>query len=567
MPAPILAAILAAGLSPLSSAIALPPGTPLPGALVPGPGAVDDKVPAAIEALLAQPTAPFAFGEPGAALSDVVFSRSVGRDAWSMADVGDVTGDDAADLAIGYGPSRAHRGPNVEVRDGRTGQRVWAARSGRGLRSLHALGNRDGRLVIAPESNGGAVDCRDSTDGTLLWRTLLAPGALVTLHDVLWVDDLTGDGVPDVIVAGGRGLDAVVMLSGANGDLEWIFPAGDVTYDLAPWRDADGDTKPDFVSVGGDDSPFLRIQSSAHGEIIFEESVPSTGSIVTPIDDISDDGVDDLLVGMFNQPGLCLVARNGADLSPLWEGPFLDSNVTSIDTVHDIDASGARDVVVGSFDNAIVGVRVRDGIQAWRREVGKINGGHMLSVATLGDLDGDGTLDVCASSFDGQAYVLGGDLGQFMAITPLRTRQLVTQPLGDGNDDGRKEWAIGGAGSLTVLDGAGGLAGGPQLVIEALGGGEFLLEFFAFPGTGLFMLISARPADIPIPGFTGSLGLDPATLVIVLQGTAPGAGTGGFLVGPFPYTGAQYEIFAQVASVYTPDFGMFSNVAAFSVTR
>ncbi len=534
--------------------------------VLPGiPGGDDDLVTASIEAVLHQPLDEDIFALPIGAPIEFLFAAPSTRTAWDVVDVGDVTGDGASDPAFGYTTHGAL--PTLEVLDSRSGAVVWsvvAGDGGRGLRSLRCLDAAEGRLAAGVTDMGGSVEVRDASDGTLAWSVDLQPGVSVAVHAVRMVEPVTDGAPPAVLVSAGAGADRVALLDGSDGSLVWMHPAGDVTYDAVPLADFDNDGRREVLAVGGDQSPFARLLDGADGSVLWSIALPGPGTTVQPVADIDGDLIPDAVIGLFSAPESSLIAVSGVDGDQLWSAFGVEDAVTSLTLLGDNDGDGIDDLAVGSFDNAINGVLTRQGILEWRREGSTVNGGHMFSVSNIGDIDGDGFVDMVAASVDFQIYVLGGNLGQYMAVSNGRGRYVATAGLNDGDGDGRREFALGGQGRARVGSGASGLALGPIISVVNIPG-EAVVNIFAYPTTSLFAFASPGTGSLDLPIIQGTFGLDLGSLVQIVQGTAPGAGISGVALGPFPPTAAGIEIFVQAVSFYSSGLGIVSNVDSFTV--
>lgn len=536
-------------------------------ALTGGGPADDDLVPATLEALLAEPDDPFFFGEKEVLPAEVLVASPELAGARSLLGVGDVTGDGLPDLAVGGGPGTARP---WRVLDGAGLTTVWEAPLGdgafRGARGLVLSGDR---LVAAGSSSGGTIACRDVAMGQLLWTRDLAvlpgPGA-ANLSGLRLGPDVDGDGLADLLVAGGHRVDRALCLSAANGRTLWRHVTDEVVYDLVPVHDLDGDGVPEALAVGGDELPNARLLDGDDGSVRWAHGLPGPGTVALALDDVDGSGVPDLAVGLWNEPGPCLLALDGASGDTLWQSGSVTRDVTDLQPLGDLVGTGLTDVLVASLDNATSGVLALNGISEWRREGTTNNGGHMPFAAVLGDLDGDGLAESAAASQDHQLYFMGGRLGQFIAGHDHEARTSALTVLGDADGDGAPDLALAGNGGLTIVSGLAGLAGGPvQELTPAPLGQSWELKVYAYPGTQLYVLAAAGLVETPLPGFAKPLGLEPATLLVYFQGTAPGAGGSVFNLPPFDAGLVGLTVYLQSASLYEPGFGLLSDVLPLTV--
>jgi hypothetical protein len=528
----------------------------------------DDLVPATVEALLAE-VPPLTFGYPEALESEVLGASAVDGTVRAIADLGDVNGDGASDVVTGSLPGA---GP-LAAWDGTDGSLLWRRGSPGGLRSPRAIAVLEGFLITGESSPLGRVSCRRGADGSLCWSRDLAASAgvdLVSVHAVRWVGDVDGDGRPDVAVAAGEGVDQALLLSGADGSTLWSHGAGDVVYDVVPTDDDNGDGVAELFAVGGDDTPFASLLDGANGAALWTVPLDGPGAVAMLLDDVDGDGTRDLTVGQWNAPGPCLLALSGSDGSRLWEAIGVTHDVTSLAVLGDLQNTGLSDIAVGSFDNAVNGVLAFNGALEWRREGSQTDGmiSSMLDVVALGDLDQSGLPEVGTVSIDNRFYLMGGELGQYMAKSDTGSRGSVLCALADHDGDGRPEVAVGSADRLTILDGNGGLADGPFLELvppESLTDeGEFFI--WVYPATDYFIFASFGTDELTLPGnWKNPLLLDLASMFLAVQGPAPGAGSVGFEIPPLPVELAGIDMYMQAVQAFGPGDGWLSNRVEFTV--
>ncbi|HZL99311.1 MAG TPA: FG-GAP-like repeat-containing protein, partial [Planctomycetota bacterium] len=413
----------------------------------------------------------------------------------------------------------------------------------------------------------GRVECRAAATGALRWAVDLAQRgapAPANVLGLLWVSDLDGDGEDDLLVAGGRSIDAVVALSGRDGRRLWTRATSGCTAALAEAGDLDGDGRHDLFAVGGSAAPFAAALSGDDGRELWSAPLPAPGSAVLRLDDVDGDGRDDVAVGLLAEPGSCLVGLSGLDGAGLWSAPYVLRNVTTLATLGDIDADGVRDFALGSFDNAVSAVSGGLGVILWRREGSPNNTGAMLDVAPLGDLDGNGGIDVVSASVDHQIYLLDGQMGHPLSIQDLRARGVAVAELPDGSGDGRQEFVAAGDGKLLVAGGESGTVLGPLVELMPPGtlAGETILQVYAYPTKPVVVMGSMGTGRLALPGYTGALGLELSTLVVLHFGVAPGAGVSGVLVQPFTAAFAGLTIHYQAATIFEPGHGLIVPVTS-----
>lgn len=526
----------------------------------------DDSVPVAIEALLAAPQDRVFTGVQDLLPATTLWARQDQAAARCLLSLPDITGDGVPETALGLGPASGAKRP-LRVLDGATGELVWSAPAGAGFRSLRGLAERDGRLAAAACTRGGRLRVHDSVTGDLLWSRLLAPRTpeLVTLHSVLWLEDLSGDEIPELLVTAGGGGNRAALLSGADGVPLWEHLTDEVVYDARPTEDIDADGWPEIAIVGGETAPFARLLHGVDGTPIWSVPLDGPGSVVLPLDDRHGDGWPEIVVGQFAEPEPCLLYLNGADGARIWESAGLTRGVTTLIALQDLADTGLRDIGVGSFDNGFSGVLALNGFSQWRRETSTNNGGQVLSIARVGDLDGNGFDDVVGAGMDNRVWVVEGRIGQYMAAVETFARVHVVARDVDRNGDGRPEYLASDGRVTRLVDGAGGLASGP--LTEAAQGKDLIepviLTQWTLPSTRLLVFVGLAPAQPALPTKYGAFGLDPTTMILFLDGTAPGAGVANLILPGLPPVASGWRLFFQSASLYPGvDHGLLSPVTS-----
>ncbi|MHC5211758.1 MAG: outer membrane protein assembly factor BamB family protein [Planctomycetota bacterium] len=536
-------------------------------ALAGGASDADDVVPAALDALLSQPDDVLQFGIPSLAPGKIVLSLPGVPTARALASLGDVTGDGAGDVAFGNSPGSFPA--TLQVRNGTTGDVLWSATpDGGGFRTLRGLSVRDGRLAAGLCSPHARVECRAAADGALVWARDLLPAGVAPDANILavdWTDDLDDDGVDDLLVAGGRHVDSLVALSGADGTTLWVHDVGDNVAGSVRGPDLDRDGLGDVFATGGDDQPFLRAVAASDGTLLWSVPLPGPGSSLVLLDDVDDDLLADVAVGCFAAPAATLLAFSGADGAPLWSAASMDRDVVSLAMLSDVNGDGARDLAVGSFDNAVSCILADSGLTQWRREASTVNGGAMLAVAAVGDLDGNGGIDVATVSQDHRMYLFDGLKGFLLCTQNIRSRGGPVAALPDADGDGRAEFVATGRSSLQVLGGHSGTAAGPVLSVQP---GAFSTKVcvYAYPTATLVVMGSLGTGQLVLPGYGGTFGLDLALFGVVHIGTAPAAGESGYLVDGLSREFVGLTIYYQAATIFEPGHGLLSEVVAQPLT-
>lgn len=360
---------------------------------------------------------------------------------WVGANVGDIDGDGADDLAI------------PAILEG-------------------AGGPLAGRVYVHSGASGALLHTAEGTDFELFGYSVAGAG------------DVDADGVPDYVI-GARSTTTTapsgraVVKSGADHSVIHELSVADATFfgsGVSGAGDVDGDGHAEIL-VGaslsdftGDDSGRVYLFSGADGTVIwtFDGRNPGDllGSGVGLVGDVDDDGVPDSVVGAFGNGGNAYVL-SGATGRPIHRlrpksgtgnnfGQFFASGPG------DVDADGVPDVFVADY-NAGRGTLLGTGAAyVYSGRTGRLI--HLLTVDDpfggygpgrgVGDVNGDGHADLIVAAYTsnagatlgGKTYLISGaDASILRTITdavPNEYSGVDALGLGDVNGDGYTDFVV-----------------------------------------------------------------------------------------------------------------------------
>lgn len=300
-----------------------------------------------------------------------------------------------------------------------------------------------------------------------LWANVTSGGVYSTVE----VDDLNGDGIPDVVSGVNFWDDEPTLwcLSGADGDTLWTSDQYKGIYrdkGLTGVPDIDGDGYGDILiaTPGGYAPPgrSLILVSGADGSLIWQwsayENVPSGagwGYSCAVMDDWTGDGLPEFLGGFgttgsaYSAVAACL---DGATGDTLWTRVTADA-VMDILTVPDMTGDGIQEVILGIGGNSYTNSTVEmvdgsTGEPVWSA----VGGGDVMALSAVDR--GDTVPWVVSSSFNGhvRCHSLGGEL---IWESEIGGMLLDVEAGPDLNGDGIAEIAVAGDNLGTLcLDGA-----------------------------------------------------------------------------------------------------------------
>ena len=260
-------------------------------------------------------------------------------------------------------------------------------------------------VVPAPTSDGAA-------------SSITAPG------------DLSGDGVPDLVIGDGNETNVakgrVWLVSGADGSvltqIEGVFNSDNLGHTVAATSDFNGDGVSDIwvtvegQSVGGNaGAGEVRLYSGATWTVLMTlhgamQSNGAFGKSLSVGGDIDGDGVPEVAVGSNdnvsgpNSGALYLFSGATGALIRRFDGAFLSNGVTGLIS-GDADADDVPDVLVSElcWNNCQGRVRLfsgRLGGLLWQATGSMANSNFGRRLSGPGDVNGDGRADVGVTEFD-----------------------------------------------------------------------------------------------------------------------------------------------------------------------
>jgi hypothetical protein len=276
------------------------------------------------------------------------------------------------------------------------------------------------RYAAGPSDNGIAeIIALKGSDGSILWRESVT-GFGITLWREL-VDDLSGDGLLDVIIDTGAGesgnrTHTLIAVQGNDGAHLWqqSITGENAWMGVEELADLDGDSDLDVLvrsHVGPTTNQTLSITAKIghNGTHLWQESI--TGNFLyfygNVIDDLNGDGKKDVLVRSVTgeSSGTANVtALLGINGSHLWQQSVTgDDPFISAEGITDLDGDGLADVLVqsrvgsgASVNATVIAKHGSDGTPLWMEYV--IGNNPLLWSRDVGDLNGDSLSDILVYS-------------------------------------------------------------------------------------------------------------------------------------------------------------------------
>ncbi len=259
------------------------------------------------------------------------------------------------------------------------------------------------------------------------------------IYSIDWINDVTGDGIPEVIFGCGSDNNTAYCVDGANGTVLWKYPCPDAVYQVARIGDVNGNGTDDVLVGTGDayaDYTYcFEGGSTGVPSYLWRFYVGASTFSVAGTDDVNGDDVPDALIGTWDPVGT-VYCVSGADGSEIWSHPVGSYQyVMRVVPIKDLNDDGPAEVLVASWDNAIICLDGATGDEYWNVPTGTTNGGDVWTIWPLGDVDYDGYHDVIAGSFDLKAYCISGRTGTLLWDYTVGNRVYTVRGIGDVNGD------------------------------------------------------------------------------------------------------------------------------------
>ena len=348
-----------------------------------------------------------------------------------------------------------------------------------------AVSERDTEIELLHDSDpvGGRVWVFSGLDGSVLHR--IEDVGPTTGH-LGWglgrAGDFDRDGTPDLIIGAPKinpGLVQVVVVSGASGAplLQFAATGADMGMSVAGTDDVDGDGVPDILVAGYNRG---ALHSGASGSLLFQTQeltgIPSYNTLsVTAVGDLDQDGLPDWVVGVPGSTGVATQAgavyayssASGQRLGMLAGSQPGGRLGWSVAPAGDHDGDGTPDVIVGvpGYDGAAGADSGRVAIQralaskshlSIYNPTGNFNQFGLVS-ACAGDVDSDGFADIVSgAAVDSTAGFSAGRVDVFSGLDG----HVLHTFLGDESND-RLGWSVASAGDADADGYADVIAGAP----------------------------------------------------------------------------------------------------------
>ena len=329
------------------------------------------------------------------------------------------------------------------------------------LAIIDDIDNDGYRDVIAGTTGGDrSVRALSGKTGVPLWRYdthAFGGGGWVYQVDVTY--DYNNDGHPDVLACAGddgngTGPRAVFCINGLNGQAIWVCPTGGAVFSVIGIEDINGDGKPDVVA-GATNTAQTQSRvygiNGANGAILWT-NVPlgsSTWALIQ-VDDFTGDGIKDFASGDYSGNIYLHNAVTGnRDITTMIQNYAL---ILRFQDMGDVNKDGHPDFTIGHSAAKAVMVDGHTGGIIWEKPLSD----KCWNVTNLGDITWDGYNDVGAGTLyqDNRSYFLDGADGDIVKMLQGNDPVDGISAIPDIVGDSTRELVVGGrSGGVICLSG------------------------------------------------------------------------------------------------------------------
>jgi len=267
----------------------------------------------------------------------------------------DYNGDGVPDVLAATGDDNNNNGPKrIFLLNGLTGNIIWERYAGGPAFSVIGVQDFTGNGipdVVAGASNEAESQARvhgiNGLTGEIMW-TVEPPGSSVWA--LIQIDDLTNNGIPDVLIGSFMGGGNYTALNSTNGATIWNGSSGaSLVMDFKIIGDVNGNGYND-IAIGHSTS-HTAILDGFDGMYIWSQNTADQAWHVANAGDLTGNGINDLAVGTLyqNNVGYMIDSTDGNFLSTIPTGTPVDA----MNTIPDVCDDNSREMVIGGRNGLI----------------------------------------------------------------------------------------------------------------------------------------------------------------------------------------------------------------------
>ena len=346
--------------------------------------------------------------------ADVLWENEIGSvySQLGLTMIDDINNDDFMDIIIGA----AWGDRSIHALSGFTGEIIWTHDTheyggGGWVYQVHVKYdyNDDGIPdVLAATGNDQdytgpqRIYCLDGLTGNSIWE-FYTPGPK---YSVIGIEDSNGDGIPDVVGGGsnlGETEGIVYGINGDNGNELWSFNvSGSTVWALEQTDHLNLNGVKEIIA--GDFSGNYYCLDPADGSEIWNGSIGNAIILrFIKLDDVNNDNFPDLYFTHSGFNNALVVDGHSGD--QIWNHPVADQPWNAA-RIEDISGDGINDLLVGTLYNSNYGYFL-NGVDG--SVLGSVNVGTPVdAIASIPDIAGDGSMEMVVGGRNGWVYCYSG---------------------------------------------------------------------------------------------------------------------------------------------------------------
>ncbi|MBU1941320.1 MAG: VCBS repeat-containing protein [Candidatus Thermoplasmatota archaeon] len=218
--------------------------------------------------------------------------------------------------------------------------------------------------------------------GSILWEHNIYSGDVYNQNGLDIINDVDSDGYKDIVVGAAWGARLIRCISGDSGTEIWThdtheYGSGGWVYMVNSSYDYDSDGILDVLAATGDDSSDtgpkrVYCLDGETGISIWERPLGGPVFSVIGVEDFTGDGHPDVIAGCSNNAETIGYAKgiNGDTGAEIWSFATPGSSVWALEQIDDITSDGIKDVIIGDFSGNIFGLDATNGNVEFSKSIG-----------------------------------------------------------------------------------------------------------------------------------------------------------------------------------------------------
>jgi hypothetical protein len=309
-------------------------------------------------------------------------------------------------------------------------------------------------VIVCSEDN--FVRCFNGNSSGLadvMWEYDIGNGSVYNQNG-LSVADINGDGLEEVVIGTTGGSRSIIALDGKTGSLIWQrhtyeYGEGGWVYQVDCSYDYNGDGIVDVLASTGDDGGGtgprrIYCLDGLSGESIWECYTGGPNFSCLGVKDFTGDGQADVIAGASNsmETDGIVYGINGLDGEIAWSHTVDGSSVWALGQLNDINGDGIHEVAAG--DGVIPGGHIYYLDAATGAPLHTASLGHIINAfVKIDDMDADGHPDFLIAYGGTNGIVISGYDASVIWMQPLADKAWVADGMDDISGDGMSDVIIG----------------------------------------------------------------------------------------------------------------------------